>query len=349
MLQKKSFISKQESTYLYGIAILMMVWHHFLGFPERIQGSMLYIGGNAEYMFELYMGYFCRICIAMYAFISGYGMLKKSNHSEDGLTVTFMQSINHVLSFFLRYWLVVLIFTIIGIKLGVYQFHLQEFFRNFFGLSTSYNGEWWYVATYVKMLLTYPIAKKILDYAQKYKMLWMGIVGFLIFLFGYNHIKSGGTYTYYLSFWMGMIVAETRFLESLYQFIQKQKIVQCMIAAICIIGTIVLRLTFISPDYDGILVLFYIWGWIVLLKKLNEKNIIKQILKILGKYSVYIWLTHTFFIYYYFQEYFVRLKIACLIYIGVVVASLVSGMFIDLLYHKIIENITINKKNIIYR
>lgn len=79
---EKTYIIPQDSLYIYGIAILMMVWHHFFGFPERFGGDLRYIGGNIEYTIELYLGYFGRLCIAMYAFISGYGMMGKI-HAEE--------------------------------------------------------------------------------------------------------------------------------------------------------------------------------------------------------------------------------------------------------------------------
>lgn len=75
---EKGFISKTESKYIYGIAIVLMVGHHFFGFPERMNVRVLPLGGSLESTIELYMGYFGRICISMYAFISGYGMYKKS-------------------------------------------------------------------------------------------------------------------------------------------------------------------------------------------------------------------------------------------------------------------------------
>ena len=46
---EKTYIIPQDSLYIYGIAILMMVWHHFFGFPERFGGDLRYIGGNIEY------------------------------------------------------------------------------------------------------------------------------------------------------------------------------------------------------------------------------------------------------------------------------------------------------------
>ena len=37
---EKSYITPEDSLCIYGIAILMMVWHHFFGFPERFHGNL---------------------------------------------------------------------------------------------------------------------------------------------------------------------------------------------------------------------------------------------------------------------------------------------------------------------
>lgn len=95
---EKSYITPEDSLCIYGIAILMMVWHHFLDF-RKISWNLQYFGGNFEYTIELYLGYFGRLCIAMYAFISGYGMTAKSEEKNLKLLDDIKQAINQIINF----------------------------------------------------------------------------------------------------------------------------------------------------------------------------------------------------------------------------------------------------------
>ena len=77
-----SFISQKESVMLQGFAVSLMVWHHLFGFPDRV--SVPYVlTFDAFFHIETLASYFGRICIAVFAFCSGYGMEKKSNYAGN--------------------------------------------------------------------------------------------------------------------------------------------------------------------------------------------------------------------------------------------------------------------------
>lgn len=209
---EKTYIIPQDSLYIYGIAILMMVWHHFFGFPERFGGDLRYIGGNIEYTIELYLGYFGRLCIAMYAFISGYGMMAKSMQKNLKFTEDIKLAIKQIIKFFIRYWIVFIIFVSIGFKFMGLKFEPEEFIKNFIGKSCSYNAEWWYVAYYVKMLIMYPVIKLIvnkLNFIKNSK--W--IIFALAIILGIINTVFKENYTYYLCFLFGMLIYENRLYE----------------------------------------------------------------------------------------------------------------------------------------
>ena len=74
-----------------------------------------------------------RLCIAMYAFISGYGMTAKSEEKNLKLLDDIKQAINQIINFLIRYWLVFIIFIPIGLKMGILKFKLGEFIGNLIG------------------------------------------------------------------------------------------------------------------------------------------------------------------------------------------------------------------------
>lgn len=331
----KSYIIPEDSLCIYGIAILMMVWHHFFGFPERFEGSLRYIGGNIEYTIELYLGYFGRLCIAMYAFISGYGMMAKSMQKNLKFLDDIKLAIKQILKFFIRYWIVLIIFVLIGFKLGTLKYEPEEFIKNFIGKSCSYNAEWWYVLYYVKMLIMYPFVKLIinkLDLIKKSKWI-MFMVALLLAII--NTIFKGN-YTYYLCFLLGMLIYENRLYDKVNIKLCNNQLCSIIISVGCIVFSIIIR-TLLLFDIDAFLVIFYVFGCLQVLKTMRNSKVIRSMLQFLGRYSIYIWLMHTFFLYYYFQSQFMQLKYAILIYICVLCTCLIISIILNKIYIKCVK------------
>lgn len=339
---EKTYIIPQDSLYIYGIAILMMVWHHFFGFPERFGGDLRYIGGNIEYTIELYLGYFGRLCIAMYAFISGYGMMAKSMQKNLKFTEDIKLAIKQIIKFFIRYWIVFIIFVSIGFKFMGLKFEPEEFIKNFIGKSCSYNAEWWYVAYYVKMLIMYPVIKLIvnkLNFIKNSK--W--IIFALAIILGIINTVFKENYKYYLCFLFGMLIYENRLYEKFNAKLCKNEFYSIIISIGCIIFSVIVRMI-LTFDVDAFLVMIYIFGCLQILKTIKNNKWPGNILQFLGHYSVYIWLTHTFFLYYYFQNQFMQLKYAILIYIVTVCICLFIGVGLDKIYKGLMQGIKFGRK-----
>lgn len=121
-----------------------------------------------------------------------------------------------------------------------------------------------------------------------------------------------GRYTYYLCFLFGMII----YKENVYGILKEKlsnKFTTVVISFIGIIFSIVIR-TISKIDVDEVLVVIYIFCVLQLLKEIKVNKVIKNVLKILGKYSIYIWLTHTFILYYYFQNELLKIRFSIIIY-----------------------------------
>lgn len=84
----------------------------------------------------------------------------------------------------------------------------------------------------------------------------------------------------------------------------------------------------IDTQIDWLIAPCYIIALSYLIKILP--NGMKSLLKFLGEYSIYIWLTHTFFIYYYFQKFVMLPRELFLIYLFVL--SICTGLGIMMNY-----------------
>lgn len=63
-------MTKNHTKMLYGLAILLMLYHH-LFCAGRLDTEYLSVLGP---VLEEKLDWFCKICVAIYAFISGYGL-----------------------------------------------------------------------------------------------------------------------------------------------------------------------------------------------------------------------------------------------------------------------------------
>lgn len=153
-------IDKNQSKMLQGLAILLMVYHHLFGKHVVSSFSLLNTVFNADVEYKIAV--FCKICVAIYAFISGYGIYKSISQKEyktnkDRFVSNCSYCIKHIFSFMKKYW-ICFAFFIIGSVIFDYPLNYSPitFIGDFLGITHSYNAEWWYVFQYVLMLCALP-------------------------------------------------------------------------------------------------------------------------------------------------------------------------------------------------
>lgn len=301
------FITKDDSKILYGIAICLMVWHHLFAFPERIEVPYVLA---LNYSFETILSYFGRICISIFAMISGYGMAFKMKevhyNKKDFLLQSYKCVFDSLVSFFKRYWSVFLVFVPLGILMGK-NYSFLDIVKNFVGFSCSINAEWWYVRQYIVMMIFLPVIIWIVDVLED-KMSQVKVICvyslFLLtmfFLIYKGKVSDGFTVT--LCFIQGVTIYKLSIYEKMEKFLHR------LIKNDTLNGMIILTFVFIvrtkltsSCRYDYLYTAMFIFGLILLFKNQIVRKSIGRVFAFLGNYSTFIWLTHTFFIYYYFQK-----------------------------------------------
>ena len=101
-----------------GVAITLMMSYHLFAFPDRIQGTS-YVSIMSYWLqsifssnsIEFFLSDFGKICVAMYLFLSGYG-LYLSSCSKSNFTI--IDSCKKMIKFLINYWTVSIIFVPIG-------------------------------------------------------------------------------------------------------------------------------------------------------------------------------------------------------------------------------------------
>ena len=139
-------IEKQISKGIQIIAILMMVFHHTFGFPERYLSGISYIGLTiGSICVERFIESMCKICVSLFAFGTGYALAHKN------LTLKYIWK--KICSLLAIYWFSLIIFVIAKcIDGSVYS--IQEIIKNVSMYSFSINNNAWYISFYCLALLT---------------------------------------------------------------------------------------------------------------------------------------------------------------------------------------------------
>lgn len=297
-------ISKNKSNTLKVIAIIFMVILHTFAFPSRIE-NVQYIslytfkdGRTIEQIIATFGG----ICVPMFLFLSGYGLYVVYKEK-----VTYKSMLKRLLNLYKNYWVIMFIFIPIGLVIGKYRFSLRELILNTLAIGNSYNAEWWFLRLYICLILLYPVILKTIN---KYDKNFIIIVSFILNIVGFGitkislllNIKSfitdmlaillGGQFVFIL----GIIVCK----YSLFDFFNKRLNINKLKSILMLIVTSILIMLLINISVVGeiaklILVPIFIYS---MSNAISDNNV----LSIFSKHSTNVWLIHSFFCYYLFQQ-----------------------------------------------
>lgn len=334
----KYFLTKDDSKILYGIAILFMIAHHLWGFPDRFDNRYISLLPIGDVSLEYYIGIFGKICVAIYAFISGYGLyISVQVIKHKNLKNMYKFILKHLWNFYKRYWFVFIVFVPIGFYWEINTFTLKEFTLAFIGRKANiYNGEWWYVTEYIKMLLYFPIYIWILTKLEIVRY-YSGKNPYKIVIYILALVSFIMTRHYLFIFLTGIVFARYRVFEYIEQYLYSKRYFNNIFLILGTLGVFIFRSVLMSARFDDIIVIMFIYSAITLIRKIRSKNIEKS-LCFLGRYSIYMWLVHTYWAYYYFQDIVLLPQYTVLIYIWLTILSLLTAMVLDRIYN-IINNI----------
>lgn len=340
--------SKQDMKILKGVAIMMMLALHL--FCRKVVNG-LYDTFPTVHGVPLiyYLALFCDACVPIYCFASGYGLYVSLSNIKDGKT---KKNFKRIFKLLINYWIILLLFVLIGFIAGVpeYPGHASTFFMNFFVLSNSYNGAWWFLQTYIILVCLTPVLFK---WVQRYSsisvLLISGVIYFVTYVQRIKHIYDFGDFnsvvnsivlvgTSFLPFIVGAIFAK----EKIYSRIHNRFVHIPYKNVLCIAGIFLLILLhafeqsmFIAP-FTGIV-------FICLFNLINKGHVFHKILDYFGNHSTNVWLIHMFFYMTIFPRLTFAPKYPILIFIWLLFMSIVSSYGVNLIYKPIIR--LIDKKD----
>ncbi len=157
--QERQSMSKKESDMIKGTAILFMIYHHLFCTPGSIFVPYSHLLGEQG---ELRLAWFGKICVALFAVVSGYGLcLGFKKYQKRTILNTLRDEYKNILvrvfHFYTLYWYVAGIYCIFWCILWKRTIPLGELILNLLAFSDSINGSWWYAGEYLKLLLLFPL------------------------------------------------------------------------------------------------------------------------------------------------------------------------------------------------
>ena len=297
-----NYIPKNITNVIKGVAILLMLFHHFFTFPDWYTGTI-------TYGFENVLYFLCgptRICVGIFCFLTGYFYFFNNNKN-------YKYSLKKIVNIHINYVSVFIPFLILSLILGCYELSYITIFE-FLGMNDQIMVFCWYVWFYFLVMLTMPLFVK----AENKHVLWGVLLGFVLPMLicgiysRYIHLNSSLLYaagheytTFYCVVIIGYMCAKYNIFNKVFDRIFKAKVKSKVL--IFFINLFLIIFSFLGKNFlpgvyygflglnlDVVYVPLFIYGLvnIALLIK-NEKFLIP--LQFLGKYSLTMWFVHCVF------------------------------------------------------
>lgn len=324
-------MTKEQTTVIKGIAILMMLWLHLFSDPTMVAQLHCLLPPVGDVPFATWLKR-AMSPVPIFLFLSGYGM-SVVNSKPGGDTNRF----GRIFRLFFIFWCVLLVFVSIGhlVKPLEYPGSVIKFMGNITGIDPSYNNAMWFLAPYVLLALS---AKQIIRWLEG-KNMWIVLgmlfpVGTAVSWWISRHVDFLNHYRLiYIAlecvalsfpFIIGIYSERTNVLSRIGAWSSSHRLVGyaapfmlvALIAVKCIIRTSIIGSA-------------YVFAFIVIAVCMKLPAVITRSLKLLGKYSMTMWMVHSYFYAYLFHDFIYSFKTPLLIFAVLAAVSLATSIIIQ--------------------
>ena len=317
-------IDKRNSLVLRGGILLMLVHHLFYSEASQLRYDDLIVHG---YGLVNQIGIFSKLCVAIFVFISGYGLATKYRNGLD-LKQFYTSRFKKL---YLNYWFIWLIFVPIGVFVfhrtlaDVYGQHVAiKGILEFFGVLNltghlGYNPTWWFYSCIIVLYMLFPWLNRQFE-RSPYLLATIGIfasfIAFLPFVQPYSN--------YMLTFLVGMLMARK---PELFQNIGIKESVASLLM-LCLMRNFCGNLTFIVDTLICV-------GLAMLLYRISLPKWYSNVMENLGEHSMNIFLFHTFIYLYWFRVYIYNTQNPILIFFSLLIPCYLMSVLIEVVKSKI--------------
>ena len=346
--------TKEHTMQMKGIAIIILLFHHCFLNAQRwatvpyeklatTKGWGYYPISFAPFSSHTiqYLASFSKICVAMFVFMTGYGMWV-SYESQKKKTTMSNYIKKRMVTLMTGFLIIFVVTEILAIPTGRFIEVYGHDFRSVVYMIIDALGlaellgtplfclTWWYMSLAIVLLMIFPFVHSIME---KYQ--WIVVVASIIVPRACGFGQSTDLFRYLLAYTLGMYFAQHDLLARIKEKFMEQNVVGKLLSLIVsLIGLAVIikcrQNAWIGWKYldfwDGfaamyVIVLSYIYI-------LNGKWIVKG-LGFLGKHSMNIFLIHSFYRDVFFHKFTYSFYYAWLDYIVLMAISLVTSIVLE--------------------
>ena len=315
-----------DTNILKGIALLLLLLHHLFYLKTGLYDDIQIY--HSHYLVNE-IGWFSKLCVAIFVFLSGYGLTIQANKSTKINVIIFYK--HRFSKLYLNYWFIWIIFVPIGILFFhrtfdlVYVNHIWEkLLIDIVGLSYAfgfhgYNATWWFYSCIIILYLVFPFLHKLLG---KYNFVLITI-SLIIYLYSFSIL--GAIREYLMTFVLGMIFANG--INVKFAYINKWLLIIIFLITCCVRN----QLGVYAILWDNIICIV----GIILYHRVKLLSSISHLLEFIGKHSMNIFLFHTFIYSYYFEDFIFFSRNPLIIYITLLLTCILISLFIEFIKDKI--------------
>lgn len=339
-------IQKQHSTFLKGVAILFMLYHQLFFYPERMDASVTLYRSVSQAHIEALLAGFGQICLPMFLFLSGYGFGTGRARSLEKLA-------KKVVELYYQFWLVFVLFIPLGALLfnqsGRYDLSVTLLLQNLTALNTTYNAQWGFLILYVACVSSLPVLYKLnnftlifvsavlmtgctllnqqVDYGVLQHFLWYGI---WLFPFACGLVFARNQQR--ISQWLA--VSRLRIPAILASVVAAPLVYILLMER----GYMNIGLSLLTPVFIFLLVGLYRF----------IPGFIRGGLSEVGRHSTFIWLTHAFFCYDYFQQWIYSPHYPGLIFLLLLAVTWLASVLLTRIYNLMLNKPMVSGRQLPY-
>ena len=346
--------TKEHTMQMKGIAIIILLFHHCFLNAQRLatvpyeklattKGWGYYPISFAPFSSHTiqYLASFSKICVAMFVFMTGYGMWV-SYESQKKKTTMSNYIKKRMVTLMTGFLIIFVVTEILAIPTGRFIEVYGHDFRSVVYMIIDALGlakllgtplfclTWWYMSLAIVLIMIFPFVHSIME---KYQ--WVVVVASIIVPRACGFGQSTDLFRYLLAYTLGMYFAQHDLLARIKEKFMEQNVAGKLLSLIVsLIGLAVIikcrQNAWIGWKYldfwDGFAAMYVIV--ISYIYILNGKWIVKG-LGFLGKHSMNIFLIHSFYRDVFFHEFTYSFYYAWLDYIVLMAISLVTSIVLE--------------------
>lgn len=331
---------KRDTLVVKGIAILLMLFYHLFESGELLVTLDVDHRPFSQDTFLMLSG-FGNICVALFVFLSAYGITKGLSTEESKGTCELAGSLRKAWKRCLK---LIGSFAVMYVSVNLLWFSYFDYGKLYgsgwqggmFGLldmlglanifdTPTLNMTWWYMETALVIIFLIPLIYPAVKRAGRYLIVPALLLPSVISL-------DGDMSRYYLVMLLGAVAAHEGWLEKLFAW-KLKKCWKALLGLALLVLAVLVRQNFMVHTYflwilDGPIALFICWFAAELLAGIPG---LSHVLAFLGRYSMNMFFVHTFFYMSLFRGFIYSFRYAGLIFLVLTGVSLLYSIVLELI------------------